>query len=158
MKVNSFLKLLIAISISEFAGIVGSFFTVSAVPNWYAALEKPVLNPPSWIFGPVWIILYALMGVAVFLVWEKGWKKREVKKALGVFGIQLFLNAIWSIVFFGLQNPFWALINIAFLWLAIIWTIFKFYPLSKPASYLLAPYILWVSFAVYLNYAIWALN
>lgn len=158
MKTNNIFKLIIAIIVSELAGIVGSFFTVSAIPTWYAALEKPALNPPSWVFGPVWGILYLLMGVAAFLVWRKGWGRKEIKAALCVFGAQLFLNTIWSIIFFGLHNPGWALVNIIALWLAIIWTIIVFYKISKPAAYLLVPYILWVSFASYLNYAIWVLN
>jgi tryptophan-rich sensory protein len=158
MRVNNFFKLVIAIGISELAGIIGSVFTISAIPNWYAGLVKPALNPPAWVFGPAWTTLYALMGIAAFLIWRMGWERKEVKMALGVFGIQLFLNAIWSIIFFGLQNPGWALVNIIFLWLAIVWTIAVFYKISKPAAYLLVPYLLWVSFASYLNYSIWALN
>ena len=158
MRINNFFKLVIAVGVSELAGIVGSVFTVSAIPNWYAGLTKPALNPPSWVFGPVWTALYALMGIAVFLVWRNGWEKKEVKLALGVFGIQLFLNAIWSIIFFGLHSPGWALVDIAALWLAIVWTMFVFYKISKPAAYLLIPYLLWVSFASYLNYSIWILN
>lgn len=158
MKINNFLKLVVAIGTSELAGIIGSVFTVSAIPNWYAGLVKPALNPPSWLFGPVWTTLYALMGIAAFLVWKAGWERKEVKKALGVFGIQLFLNFIWSIIFFGLQNPGWALVNIVLLWLAIVWTMVVFYRISKPAVYLLLPYLLWVSFASYLNYSIWTLN
>lgn len=157
-KNNNIFKLIIAIAVSELAGVVGSFFTVSAIPTWYAALEKPALNPPGWVFGPVWGILYLLMGVAAFLVWRKGWERKEIKTALCVFVAQLFLNTIWSIIFFGLRNPDWALVNIIALWLAIIWTIIVFYKISKPAAYLLVPYILWVSFASYLNYAIWVLN
>lgn len=154
---------MIAIGISELAGIIGSVFTISAISNWYSALQKPALTPPSWVFGPVWISLYALMGVAAFLIWFSYVsvpedKKKAVKVALILFGSQLALNMFWSIVFFGLKNPFWALINIAALWFAIIWTIIVFYKISKPAAYLLLPYLLWVSFAVYLNYAILTLN
>jgi len=158
MKLNNFFKLVIAIGISEMAGIIGSVFTISAIPNWYAGLVKPALNPPAWVFGPAWTTLYALMGIAAFLVWRNGWEKKAVKTALGVFGIQLFLNAVWSIIFFGLHNPGWALVDIILLWLAIVWTIAVFYKISKPAAYLLLPYILWVSFAAYLNYSIWMLN
>ena len=158
MKVNNFFKLVIAIAVSELAGIIGSFFTISAIPNWYAGLAKPALNPPAWVFGPAWTTLYALMGIAAFLIWRMGWERKEVKMALGVFGIQLFLNAIWSIIFFSLHSPGWALVDIVLLWLAIVWTIAVFYKISKPAAYLLLPYILWVSFASYLNYAIWVLN
>ena len=151
-------KLIITIGVSELAGIIGSFFTTSSIPNWYTTIEKPALNPPSWVFGPVWTTLYALMGVAAFLVWKQGWEKKKVKVALKVFGVQLFLNAIWSIIFFGLQNPGWALVNIVLLWCAIIWTMLVFYRVSKTAMYLLIPYLLWVSFASYLNYAILTLN
>lgn len=152
------IALTLAVGISELAGLIGSFFTVSAISDWYVFLEKPALSPPSWVFGPVWTALYALMGVAASLVWKNGWEKKEVKKALGVFGIQLFLNAIWSVIFFGLKSPGWALVDIIALWLAIIWTMAVFYKISKPATYLLIPYILWVSFASYLNYSIWMLN
>jgi len=158
MRINSFFKLVFAVVVSELAGIIGSIFTISAIPNWYAGLVKPALNPPAWVFGPVWTTLYALMGIAAFLVWKNGWEKKEVKMALGVFGIQLFLNAIWSIIFFGLHSPAWALVDIVALWLTIVWTIAVFYKISKPAAYLLLPYILWVSFALYLNYSIWILN
>ncbi len=158
MRINNTFKLIITVVVSELAGVVGSLFTVSAIPTWYAGLVKPVLNPPSWIFGPVWTTLYALMGVVAFLVWRNGWEKKAVKRALGVFGIQLFLNAIWSIIFFGLHSPGWALVDIIALWLAIVCTIAVFYKISKPAAYLLLPYILWVSFASYLNCSIWMLN
>ncbi len=158
MSTNNLLKFITAIAVSEAAGIIGSVFTVSAIPNWYAGLAKPALNPPSWVFGPVWTTLYALMGVAAFLIWKNGWEKKKVKAALGVFGIQLFLNAIWSIIFFGLHSPGWALVDIILLWLAIVWTMVVFYKISRPATWLLLPYILWVSFATYLNYSIWILN
>ncbi len=151
-------KLAAAIAISEFAGIIGSAFTVPAIPAWYATLNKPALNPPSWIFGPVWTTLYALMGIAAFLVWRKGWDRSDVRRALSAFGIQLILNALWSITFFGLHSPAWAFINIVVLWLAIVWTMILFYKISTPAMWLLVPYILWVSFAAYLNISIWMLN
>lgn len=155
---NNIFKLIIAIIISEIAGIIGSVFTISTIPTWYATLIKPALNPPAWIFGPVWTTLYALMGISAFLVWKKGWDRRDVRKALAVFGLQLVLNAIWSIIFFGLHSPLWALVDIILMWLAIIWTMVLFYKISKPAMWLLVPYILWVSFAAYLNYSIWILN
>jgi tryptophan-rich sensory protein len=158
MRTNNFFKLVIAIIVSELASIIGSVFTISAIPNWYAELVKPALNPPAWVFGPAWTTLYALMGIAAFLIWRMGWERKEVKMALGVFGTQLFLNAIWSIIFFGLQNPGWALVDIVLLWLAIVWTMVVFYKISRPAAYLLVPYLLWVSFASYLNYSIWTLN
>ena len=158
MRVNNILKLVIAVVVSELAGVVGSFFTISAIPTWYAGLAKPVLNPPAWVFGPAWTTLYALMGIAAFLIWKNGWERKDVRMALGVFGIQLFLNAIWSIIFFGLQSPGWALVDIVLLWLAIVWTIVVFYKISKPAAYLLVLYLLWVTFASYLNYSVLLLN
>ena len=158
MKLNAFSKLTIAVITCELAGVIGSLFTISAIPTWYATLAKPALNPPSWIFGPVWTTLYLLMGIAAFLVWRKGLDRKDVRKALGVFLIQLALNAIWSIIFFGLHSPFAALIDIVLMWLAIVWTMTLFYRISKPATWLLVPYILWVSFATYLNYSIWILN
>ncbi|PJE51123.1 MAG: TspO protein [Candidatus Yanofskybacteria bacterium CG10_big_fil_rev_8_21_14_0_10_36_16] len=158
MKINIFFKLVIAITVSQSAGVIGSLFTFSAIPNWYATITKPALNPPAWVFGPVWTILYTLMGVAAFLVWRNGWSQRSVRTALSIFGFQLLLNAIWSIIFFGFKNPGLALVDIVVLWFAIVWTIKVFYKISKLAAYLLVPYLLWVSFATYLNYAIWALN
>lgn len=158
MKLNNFLKLISMIAVSETAGIIGSFFAISTIPTWYAELAKPALNPPAWVFGPVWTTLYALMGIAAFLIWTNGLGRKDLRMALGVFGIQLFLNVIWPIIFFGLQSPGWALVDIILLWLAIVWTMVVFYKISGPAAWLLAPYILWVSFAMYLNYAIWALN
>jgi len=158
MKLNNFFKLVIAILVSQIAGLIGSVFTISAIPTWYAGLVKPALNPPSWVFGPAWTTLYFLMGIAAFLVWKKGFERKDVKMALGVFGVQLALNAIWSIIFFGLHNPFWAFIEIIILWLAILATIFAFYKISRPAAYLLLPYILWVSFAAVLNFSIMILN
>lgn len=160
MKLNNFFKLVIAIIVSELAGLIGSVFTISAIPTWYAGLVKPALNPPAWVFAPAWTTLYALMGFSFFLVWknEKAFASSKRKQGIVLFFIQLFLNAIWSIIFFGLQNPGWAFIDITLLWLAIVGTIIVFYKISKPAACLLAPYIFWVSFASYLNYSIWILN
>src|SRR5579872_327040 len=124
---RSFFKLIIAIAISELAGTIGAFFTTSSLPTWYATLAKPTLNPPAWIFAPVWTTLYLLMGIAAFLVWNKGWNRKDVRKALGVFLLQLVLNAVWSIIFFTLHSPAWAFADIIALWLAIIWTIIVFY-------------------------------
>lgn len=158
MTIRTFVKLVVAIVVTQLAGIIGSLFTFSAIPTWYATLTKPALNPPSWVFGPVWTTLYVLMGVSAFLIWQKGWQRKDVKVALSVYGIQLILNALWSIVFFGMQSPGLALVNIALLFISIVLTMILFYKISRPAMYLLIPYILWVSFASYLNYAIYALN
>jgi tryptophan-rich sensory protein len=149
---------ILAIAICQLAGLIGVVFTASAIPTWYSTLAKPALNPPNWIFGPVWTMLYSLMGIAAFLVWKKGWERTDVRKALSVFGVQLILNSAWSIVFFTLQSPAWALVNIMAMWLAIVWTMILFSKLSRTAMWLLVPYILWVSFATYLNYSILMLN
>lgn len=159
MKINNILKFIISIVACQLAGIVGAVFTTPSIQSgWYAELAKPALNPPAWIFGPVWMILYFLMGVAVFLIWKKGFEKREVKIALMVFDTQLLLNIFWSIIFFGWQSPGGAFIEIIFLWLAIIATIIAFAKISRPAAWLLVPYIIWVSFAGYLNFSIWQLS
>ena len=151
-------KLVITIIVSELAGVIGSFFTMPSISGWYANLTKSALTPPSWVFGPVWTTLYALMGIAAFLVWKKGWDRRDVKIALGIFVGQLVLNTLWSIIFFGLYSPGSAFIEIVFLWLAIFVTIILFAQISKLAAWLFVPYIIWVSFAMYLNYSIWILN
>jgi len=158
MKINNTFKLIISIVVSELAGIIGSAFTAPSIISWYIELVKPALNPPAWVFAPVWTTLFVFIGIAAFLVWKKGLDRRDVKIALGIFVGQLALNTLWSIIFFGLHSPGAALIEIVFLWLAILATIIAFYKISKPAAWLLVPYILWVSFASYLNYAIWFLN
>lgn len=139
-------------------GFLGSLFTISAVPIWYAGLRKPPFSPPSWLFAPVWTILYILMGVALSLVWSRGVRRKDVKNAIYIFGIQLFLNAVWSPVFFGYKNILLALVIIVVMWIFILKTIIAFAKVDKVASYLLYPYILWVSFATILNFSVWILN
>ena len=158
MKPIEFIKLIISILICNSAGFIGSISTSSAIPTWYNSLEKPSFNPPNWIFGPVWTTLYTLMGISAYLVWRQGIHNSQVKTALIIFGVQLFLNAIWSPIFFGLRALFAALIVIVVLWIAILLTIFAFYKISAIAAVLLIPYILWVSFATILNYSLWVLN
>ncbi len=158
MKIKNIPKLVYSIVICQLAGIIGSFFTFPSISTWYVALEKPSFNPPNWVFSPVWITLFILMGISLYLVWGSGAKTRYVKIALTLFGIQLALNALWSIIFFGLKSPFYALIELVILWVAILATIFKFFNISKTAAYLLIPYILWVSFAAVLNFSIWVIN
>lgn len=155
---NNNLKLIIAIVVSELAGIIGSIFTGPSIPGWYAGIAKPALNPPAWVFGPVWTTLFALMGISAFIIWKKGLERRDVKIALGIFIGQLVLNTLWSIIFFGLHSPGGAFVELIVLWLAILATIISFAKISKPAAWLLLPYILWVSFAGYLNFSIWQLN
>lgn len=152
------IKLIIAIIICELAGVIGSFFTAPAIKGWYVNLARPEFAPPNWVFAPVWTTLFALMGIALFLIWKKGLNRHEVKIALAIFFVQLILNILWSIIFFGFQSPFGAVIEIVILWLAILATIIAFHRISKAAAWLLVPYILWVSFAGFLNYSIWQLN
>ncbi|MBI2018800.1 tryptophan-rich sensory protein [Candidatus Daviesbacteria bacterium] len=144
-------KLILSIGLCLGAGIMGSFFTVSAIPTWYQTLNKPIFSPPNWVFGPVWTILYILMGISLYLVWTK-------KKVPTVFWIQLILNAVWSVIFFGMRNPALALVDIIALWIAIVLTIKALYKINKLAGNLLIPYLLWVSFATVLNLAIIILN
>ena len=150
-------KFLAAIVLCQLAGIVGSVFTFASITSWYSSLNKPWFVPPNWVFGPAWITLYTLMGIALYLVWQKG-VNEKTKLPLTIFGFQLILNAIWSILFFGMQMPMIAFVEIVILWITIALTIYKFYPVSKKAAYLLIPYICWVSFAALLNYSIWILN
>lgn len=159
MKINNLLKLIISVVGVELFGVIGSVFTAPAIKSgWYAGLAKPEIAPPNWIFAPVWTALFALMGVAVFLVWKSGFEKRNVKIALIIFDIQLVLNIFWSAIFFGLKNPGWAFVGIIFLWLAVLFTIIFFARISKISAYLLVPYIIWVSFAGYLNFLIWKVS
>jgi translocator protein len=152
------IKLFASILLCQAAGIVGSFFTIQSVNTWYAGIKKPFFNPPSVVFGPVWIILYLLMGISFFLIWRKGAGSNDAKNALSIFLVQLLLNSTWSFAFFGCRSPLAGLIVIIFLWAAILLTIGCFFKISRVAAVLLIPYILWVSFAVVLNGAIYIIN
>lgn len=156
MKINDTLKLVIAIVVCELAGIVGSLFTIPAISTWYVGIVKPAINPPAWVFGPVWTVLYFLMGISLWLVWKSN--SSEKRKAIWLFVIQLALNAIWMPIFFVAHSIGNALAVIVLLWAAIVLTIKLFTKVSKPAAWLLVPYIFWISFAAYLNYLIWILN
>lgn len=158
VNVREFLKLLGCIFICELTGILGTIFTINSIPAWYSQLDKPFFAPPNWIFGPVWTILYLLMGISIYLIIRDGWKKKKIKNAAMFFAIQLALNFIWTPIFFGLRSPLLGLIIIATMWVFIVITILKFYRISKPAAYLLIPYLLWVSFATLLNASILFLN
>ncbi|MEZ5333780.1 MAG: TspO/MBR family protein [Methanolobus sp.] len=151
-------KLLISIGICQMAGVIGGLFTYSAIPSWYVGLAKPSLVPPNWTFSVVWPLLYLLMGIALYIIWQKGLESSEVKTAISVFGIQLFLNILWSALFFGLRSPVYGFIEILFLWVLIASSMVLFYRISKRAGFLLVPYILWVTFAAYLNYSVMVLN
>lgn len=155
---KNFLKLITSVVACELVGILGAFFTTSAIPTWYTTINKPFFSPPNWVFGPVWTSLYLLMGISLYLIWAKGLKKKSVKSAVNLFIAQLTLNFIWSPAFFGLKSPLLGLIVITFLWCFIVMTMKKFYPLSKVSFYLLVPYLFWVSFAAILNASIFLLN
>lgn len=159
MSGKDILRLTATCAISLSAGAVGSLTVGSGgFQSWYASIPKPFFTPPSWVFGPVWTILYLLMGVAAFLVWRRGLGSRPVQVALGCFLGQLVLNALWSPVFFGWHRIGLALAVIVLLWAAILATVSLFFRVSRSAALLLVPYLLWVSFAVILNAAIWRLN
>lgn len=175
------IRLIISVLICQGAGLVGSVFTVPAISGWYAALLKPSFMPPNWIFMPVWTFLFLFMGIALYLVWEKKWQTASVvvdqgekywnsvskklwrgewreENAIIIFGLQLILNILWSVIFFGLKAPDIAFAEILMLFFAILYTIVNFYRISKLAAFLLLPYILWVSFAAVLNLFILILN
>lgn len=161
---NKWGRAIFFVAACEIAGMIGSIFTFPEITSWYATLMKPTLNPPSWIFGPVWTLLYALMGIAVFLVWEKHRttklkkKRKIIEFALWIFVAQLLLNILWSILFFGLHNPALAFLDLVAMWIFIALTMYAFKPINKTSAYLLIPYILWVTFAGYLNFSVWQLN
>jgi len=132
-------------------GSLGALFTTPAIPTWYDFLNKSPLNPPAWVFGPVWTLLFTLMGISTYLIWKRGIKNENVKNALFIFGIQFLYNIAWSVFFFGIKSPLLGLIDIVILWIFILLTILRFRSLSKLAAYLLYPYLAWVTFATYLN-------
>lgn len=147
------------ILLSHAAGALGSLFTTPQIDTWYAALQRPELAPPNWVFAPVWLTLFTLMGIAAFLVWREHWvARREVRVALFLFCVQLALNSLWSIIFFGLHNLGAALVEIVLLWLAIAATMYAFFKRSRAAGLLLVPYLLWVTFAAYLTWQFFILN
>jgi tryptophan-rich sensory protein len=181
MNKNNLIKLFASIIICELAGVVGSIFTVQEINKWYSILKKPSFNPPSWIFAPVWTTIFVLMGIALYLVWDKKFaiknelkfkQKKPINKLskkflngrwqkaniILIFAVQLILNVFWSVIFFGAHATGWAFFELLMLWVAVVFTIINFYRVSKISAWLLAPYILWISFAGILNFAIWILN
>lgn len=150
------LKLIISLALPQIAGGLGAFFTISSVQSWYQTINKPFFNPPSWIFGPMWTLLYVLMGIACYLIWKGEYPKK--KQLLTLFFAQLFLNALWSPAFFGMESPILGLLIIVPMWILILTCIIQFRKASKLASGLMVPYLLWVSFATVLNFSIWWLN
>ncbi|MDC6385063.1 tryptophan-rich sensory protein [Flagellimonas taeanensis] len=152
------LYITIGILVCLLIGFLSSIATQSSVNDWYTTLNKPSFTPPNELFAPVWTALYIMMGISAGMVWSKGYHHIWVKTALYHFVFQLLFNALWSIVFFGLKNPLLGLVVILVLLTLIMLTIKWFRIISRPAAYLLVPYVLWVGFAAVLNYRIWALN
>lgn len=155
-KVKNWPVLIFAILLCLSAGIVGSFLTISSIPTWYTTLNKPFFSPPNWVFAPAWTTLYILMGASLYMVWVS--KSKMKQKGVNLFFIQLGLNALWSVLFFGMKSPILGLADIVSLWVMIFLTIKSFYSISRLSAYLLIPYILWVSFASLLNLSIVLLN
>jgi benzodiazapine receptor len=151
-------SLIVAIAIPLAVAAVGGAATASSVSTWYPNIEKPAWTPPSWLFGPVWTLLFIMMGVASWLVWRSGGGDPKVRTALILFGAQLAFNLLWSVLFFGLRRPGLALLEIVVLWAFILATLVAFYRLRPAAGLLLVPYQLWVTFATALNAAVWWLN
>lgn len=158
MDLSSVIKLVISILACFVAGGIGSLFTLKAIPGWYVSLKKPPYTPPNRVFGPVWTTLYILMGLSVFLIWQQNLKTNIVFIAFILFWVQLLINALWSVVFFGMKFKRGAVIIIVILWLLILATIITSFQISAWAGSLLIPYILWVSLALYLNIGVCLLN
>ncbi len=148
----------LSVMVCLLVGLIASIVTQSSIDTWYFNLTKPTFTPPAWLFAPVWMLLYILMGVAMGLVLNRGLHHIWVKTAIYHFGFQLLLNTAWSIVFFGVQSPFFAFMIILALFVVLLFT-FKWFKIASPlAAYLLIPYIAWVGFAAVLNFEIWRLN
>ncbi len=158
MKRKIIIRILISVVICLLIGFLAGIATQSSVNTWYTTIAKPSFTPPNWLFGPVWTVLYVLMGISAGIVWSRGLHHIWVKTALYHFVFQLLFNALWSIVFFSLQQILWALLVIVALLILIVLTIKWFKVVNKTAAYLLIPYLLWVIFAAALNFEIWRLN
>lgn len=154
----SWWRLALCIAVTEGAGGIGSIFTFSEIGSWYAGLVKSPITPPNWLFGPMWISLYFLMGLALYMAWVGRGRSQWGGTALALFGIQLFLNVLWSVIFFGLHELLFGFVEIIFLWFFIAATIVEFREIDRRAGYLLLPYIAWVTAATLLNLSIVWLN
>lgn len=152
------MKLIISLIVTFVAAALGSYFTTPNISTWYASLNKPFFSPPEWIFAPVWSLLYILMAIALYLVWKKDSPQQDKTKAIILYAIQLSLNALWSVIFFGMREPGIALAEIVVLETVIILTALSFRKMSKVATCLFIPYIIWVGFAAILNLSIVVLN
>jgi len=150
--------LLVSLSLTFVVGAVASYVTLPQIAGWYRTLQKPSFNPPNWLFGPVWTLLYIMIAIAAYLIWQRRSHDALYKKARLIYFVQLFLNFSWSIVFFGLHQVIGALVVIGLLWVSIIFTIYCFSKINRIAAWLLVPYLCWVSFASVLNLYIYLLN
>ncbi|HUM52630.1 MAG TPA: tryptophan-rich sensory protein [Chitinophagales bacterium] len=155
---NIYLKLFISIIVCLAVGGISGYLTTSEITTWYATLQKPSFNPPNYLFGPVWTILYIMMAISFWLIWKSDASESLKNKAILLFGIQLILNFFWSIIFFRFHQLGFAFAEIIAMWVFILLSILAFYPVSKPAAIMLIPYLCWVSFATVLNFSIWRLN
>jgi tryptophan-rich sensory protein len=158
MDKNDIFRLILSIIVCQMAGIIGSALTAGSLKDWYSTLVTPSFTPPGSTIGLIWIILFTLMGVSLFLVWREVPENPAARTALFFFAAQLIVNVLWNVAFFSLRSPASGLMVIAVLWILILITIVKFWPINKTAALLLVPYIIWVSVAAYLNYSIWRLN
>lgn len=155
---NNTIKFIISIFAPLIVGGLSGFFTTNSISGWYTTLQKPSFNPPNWIFGPVWTLLYIMMGIALFVIWKSEADSVLKKQALILFAAQLAVNFCWSFLFFYCESPSWALLDIIVMWVLIVMNIFSFGKISSFAAWMLVPYISWVSFAMLLNFAIWRMN
>ncbi len=158
MNKDLLIRIVLSIIICLLVGTIAALATQSSIDTWYVSLMKPSWSPPNWVFAPVWITLYILMGVAAGMVWNRGFYHKWVKTALYHFGIQLILNGMWSIIFFGWQEPFLALLSICGLFILVVFTIKWFKVVNRWSAILLIPYLLWLAFATALNFEIWRIN
>jgi len=158
MEKDELYRLILSIIICQMAGVIGSIFTAGSVTSWYPTLVKPSFSPPGFYIGLIWIVLFTLMGVSLFLIWSETPGNPATRIALYFFAVQLIVNVLWSVAFFGMRSPISGLVVIAFLWVLILITIIKFWPINRTAALLLIPYIVWVSIAAYLNFSLWRLN
>lgn len=157
MNGGSLLALLGFVALCFAVAGLGGYWTSLSQPEWYDQLAKPSWTPPSWLFGPVWTALYLAMAVAAWRVWRRGgWA--EQRRPLTIFLVHLFLNLIWSGLFFGLRSPALGMLEIVFLWAAILITLRAFWRVDRLAGALFVPYLLWVTFAAALNFAVWRMN
>ena len=156
--ITSFWKLIVSICVCEGIGIISGLMTSNEINTWFTTINKPIWNPPGFLFAPVWTILYLLMAIGIWLVWKTDFTNTSKSNAINFFIFQLGLNFLWSIFFFKLHSPALALLDIILLFISIIITMFHFSKVSKNATWLLLPYLCWVGFATFLNYTIWTLN